>query len=77
MIHKFLINHVILTYVTLLSQTNIYIYIYMCVCVCVTLQSIDAWQSTEKQAWKYYRITKHIPEIDSIIYEHIPEIDSL
>ena len=75
MIHKFLINHVILTYVTLLSQTNIYIYIY--VCVCVTLQSIDAWQSTEKQAWKYYRITKHIPEIDSIIYEHIPEIDSL
>ena len=75
MIHKFLINHVILTYVTLLSQTNIYIYIY--VCVCVTLQSIDAWQSTEKQAWKHYRITKHIPEIDSIIYEHIPEIDSL
>ena len=46
MIHKFLINHVILTY--------------------VTLQSIDAWQSTEKQAWKYYRINKHIPEIDSI-----------
>ena len=57
MIHKFLINQVILTY--------------------VTLQSIDAWQSTEKQAWKHYRITKHIPEIDSIIYEHIPEIDSL
>lgn len=56
MIHKFLINHVILIY--------------------VTLQSIDAWQSTERQAWGDYRIKKHIPEIDSIIYEHIPEIGS-
>lgn len=42
----------------------------------MTLQSIDAWQSTERQAWEYYRIKKHIPEIDSILYEHIPEIDS-